>query len=67
MARTLYAVDAKGGERSSAIICKMPANTSREMATFTYGEASLRSLTSRQMAACGANPKRENARAAAAM
>ena len=33
-AGTLYAVEAKGGSRSSAIIRKMPANRSHGMATF---------------------------------
>ena len=33
--RTLYAVDAEGGGRSSAIIRNMPANRSHGMATLT--------------------------------
>ena len=38
-ARTLYAVDAKGGGRSSAIIRKMSANRSRGMATSAIWKA----------------------------
>jgi hypothetical protein len=38
-ARTLYAVDAKGGGRSSAIIRKMSANRFRGMATYAIWNA----------------------------
>ena len=37
--RTLYAVDAKGGGRSSAIIRKISANRSRGMATSAIWKA----------------------------